>query len=145
MQVSILNQIFFATYDSWKLAESVHVSFEKLYSAHMSGTPLQVNKMTPQIFIFFCKLRLHAKCQNHRTIPSGRKVKSSEEERGKMNNSVNTGHFILPSVPEGNACTPVGHICWVWWVWSSVIYDFQTALSFIDWPPKILSSFVFAK
>ena len=45
--------------------------------------------------LFFCYLGAHARFQNPETTPSGRKVRASEEERGKRCNTIKSGHYIL--------------------------------------------------
>ena len=54
---------------------------------------------TPQIgtsplILFFCELEPHAKFHDPRTTPSGRKVKTPEEERRRENNAINIGHYV---------------------------------------------------
>ena len=49
--------------------------------------------------LFFWDLKPHAKFQNPRTTPSGRKVTWGEK------NAVNRGHYILPAMPKGSTRT----------------------------------------
>jgi hypothetical protein len=51
---------------------------------------------------FFCYLVAHAKFHYPRTTPSGRKVTGLEERREEKN-TVNSGHYVLPSTPKGSA------------------------------------------
>ena len=58
MQVSILNRIFVAKYKSCKLEESVYISYEMLYSAHMS----------PPLLLSWKRFRSKFTSVLHRTI-----------------------------------------------------------------------------
>ena len=50
----------------------------------------------------FCDFKPHAKFQNPRTNPSGRKV-SDPEEGEKKNNPKNSGHYVPAAKPKGSA------------------------------------------
>ena len=45
----------------------------------------------------------HAKFQNPRTIPSGRKVTGGEKKKGERKKTINSGHYVLPATPKGSA------------------------------------------
>ena len=55
--------------------------------------------------LYFCVLGADAKFYNPRTIPSGRKVKSPErrKEKKRRNNTISSGHYVLPPMPNCSA------------------------------------------
>ena len=54
---------------------------------------------------YFGELGAHATFQNPRVKPSGRKVRA---EGDKKKNAVNSGHYILTTMPKCSSCTSVG-------------------------------------
>ena len=57
------------------------------------NVPLHLKVPLPACAMGTHKLKPHAKFQNPRKTPSGRKVTGSEEERGKE--AANSGHYVL--------------------------------------------------